>query len=81
MAESVAQVTLYSEALLYLLTGLGFIINVPKSVTSPTQQIGFLGLFNNTPEPYRGKAPPYKVGGEPDFTEGPDQFVNHYPKL
>jgi len=44
MAESAAQVKLHLEALLYLLTGLGFIINVPKSVTSPTQQIEFLGL-------------------------------------
>ena len=44
MAESAEQVTLHLEALLYLLTGLGFIINIPKSVTSPTQQIEFLGL-------------------------------------
>ena len=38
------EVTLHLEALLYLLTDLGFIINIPKSVTSPTQQIEFLGL-------------------------------------
>ena len=44
MAESAEQVTLHLEALPYLLTGLGFIINMPKSVTSPTQQIEFLGL-------------------------------------
>ena len=44
MAESAEQVTLHLEALLCLLTGLGFIINVPKSVTFPTQQIEFLGL-------------------------------------
>ena len=42
MAESATQVTLHLEALLYLLTGLGFIINahIPYS----TQQIKFLGL-------------------------------------
>ena len=44
MAESTEQVTLHLEALLYLLTGLGFIINMPKSLTSPTKQIQFLGL-------------------------------------
>ena len=37
MVESAEQVPFYLEALLYLLTRLGFIINVPKSVTSPTQ--------------------------------------------
>jgi len=36
--------TSHLESLLNLLTGLGFIINVPKSVKSPTQQIEFLGL-------------------------------------
>ena len=48
MAESAEQVTLHLEALLYLLTGLGFIINAPKLVTSPTQQIEFLGLWVNS---------------------------------
>jgi len=45
MAESAEQVTLHLEALLYLLTGLGFIINVPKSMKIPSQQIEFLGLL------------------------------------
>ena len=31
--------------LIYLLTGLGLVINIPKSVTTPTQQIKYLGLL------------------------------------
>ena len=38
------QVEAHLEALIYLLTGLGFVINIPKSITIPTQQIEFLGL-------------------------------------
>ena len=44
MADTTAQVESHLEALIFLLTGLGFIINVPKSITTPTQQIEFLGL-------------------------------------
>ena len=69
MAE---QVTLHLEALLYLLTGLGFIINVPKSLTSPTQQSipGPLGaLYYITFGPVRVEAPPHQDGSKPDPAE------------
>ena len=45
MGESPEQVQGHLEALVYLLTGLGFVINIPKSVTTPTQQIEYLGLL------------------------------------
>ena len=44
MADTTIQVESYLEVLMFLLTGLGYIINVPKSVTTPTQQIEFLSL-------------------------------------
>ena len=44
MAETATQVKSHLDALVFLLTGLGFIINVKNSVTTPTQQIDFLGL-------------------------------------
>ena len=37
------------EALIALLEGLGFIVNMEKSVLTPSQQIEFLGLLLNTP--------------------------------
>jgi len=44
MADTAAQVKTHLEALMFLLTSLGFVINMPKSVTIPTQQIEFLGM-------------------------------------
>ena len=44
LGESASQVEGHLEALIFLLTGLGFIINVPKSITTPTQQIEYLGM-------------------------------------
>ena len=44
MADTAAQAESHLKALTFLLTGLGFIINVQKSITNPTQQIEFLGL-------------------------------------
>ena len=44
MADTAAQAVSHLEALTFLLTGLGFIINVQKSITTPSQQIEFLGL-------------------------------------
>ena len=44
ISDTAVQVESHLEALIFLLTGLGFIINVPKSTTTPTQQIEFLGL-------------------------------------
>ena len=44
MADTAAQAKRHLEALTFLLTGLGFVINVQKSITTPTQQIEFLGL-------------------------------------
>ena len=37
MGESPDQVESHLEALVYLLTGLGFVINSSKSITTPTQ--------------------------------------------
>ena len=45
MGESPEQVKGHLEALTYLLTGLGFVINIPKSITTPAQQIEYLGLL------------------------------------
>ena len=46
MADKGAQTESHLEVLVFLLTGLGFIINVPKSVTTPTQQIKFLVAYS-----------------------------------
>jgi len=48
MAKSSDLVKSHLEALTHLLTGLGFIINTTKSITTPTQQIEFLGLQVNS---------------------------------
>ena len=48
MVDTAAQAVSHLEALTFLLTGLGFIINVQKSITTPTQQIEFLGLKVNS---------------------------------
>ena len=45
MGESPEQVKGHLEALTYLLTGLGFVINIPKSITTPAQRIEYLGLL------------------------------------
>ena len=45
MGESPEQVKSHLEALTYLLTGLGFVINIPKSITTPAQRIEYLGLL------------------------------------
>ena len=45
MAESPKQVEGHLEALIYLLTGLRFVINLPKLITTPTQQIKYLRLL------------------------------------
>ena len=45
MGDSLSQVESHLEALIFILMNLGFIINVPKSVTTPTQIIEFLGLL------------------------------------
>ena len=44
MADTAAQAESHLKVLTFLLTGLGFIINVQKSITTPTQQIEFLGM-------------------------------------
>ena len=48
MADTAAQAKSHLEALTFLLTGLGFVINAQKSITTPTQQIEFLGLKVNS---------------------------------
>ena len=45
MGESPNQVESHLEALVYILTGLGFVINIPKSVMIPSQQIEYLGML------------------------------------
>lgn len=48
MGDSPDQVENHLKALIYLLTGLGFVINIPKSITTPSQQIEYLGLLVNS---------------------------------
>ena len=67
IADTAAQAESHLEALTFLMTGLEFIINVQKSITTSTQQIEFLGLkVDSVPlhlSPL-GKTPPYKDGGQ-----------------
>ena len=48
MGDSLNPVESHLEALIFILTILGFIINVPKSVITPTQIFEFLGLLVNS---------------------------------
>ena len=48
MAESKEQALDQSQAVVYLLECLGFIINTEKSVLTPDQTIEFLGLIVNS---------------------------------
>jgi len=48
MADTSAKVESHLEALMFLLTSLGFVINIPKSVTISTDQIKFLGMKVNS---------------------------------
>ena len=48
MADTTSQAESHLKALTFLMTGLGFITNVQKSITTPTQQIEFLGLKVNS---------------------------------
>ena len=48
MADTAAQAKSHLETLTFLLTGLGFVINAQKSITTPTQQIEFLGFKVNS---------------------------------
>ena len=59
------QVKSHLKALIFILTYLRFIINVPKSVTTPTQITEFLGLLvNSTLKFARRETPPYQDGGQ-----------------
>ena len=49
MGKSPEKVKGNLEVLIYLLTGLGFAINILKSITTPTQQIEYLGLNQSLP--------------------------------
>ena len=40
----------HTAGLIFLLENLGFIINYPKSLLTPTQEIQFLGFIINTPK-------------------------------
>ena len=48
MGDSPDQVECHLETLIFLLTNLGFIINVSKSIMTPTQEIEYLGLLVNS---------------------------------
>ena len=48
MGDSPNQMESHLKVLIFILTNLGFIINVPKSVTTSTQIIEFLGLLVNS---------------------------------
>ena len=45
MGESPEQVKGHLEVLTYLMTGLGFVISIPKSIITPAQRIEYLGLL------------------------------------
>lgn len=45
LGDSPNQVETHLQALVFLLTNLGFIINYSKSITTPTQKIEYLGLL------------------------------------
>ena len=45
MGELPDQVESHLETLVYLLTGLGFVINIHKSIMTPSQQIKYLGIL------------------------------------
>ena len=71
MGDSPHKVKEHLEALMFLLTNLGFIINIPW--TAPTQIIKFLWLLLNlTSLLARRKAPSIKDGGPTSATEGRD---------
>ena len=73
MVDTAAQVESHLEVLIFLLIGLGFIINVPKSITTPTQQIEFLSLKVNSVSLHLSlpgeKLHHNKDGGQTAFTE------------
>ena len=48
MADSPSVVKEHTAALIYLLENLGFIVNYPKSLLSPTQEIEILGFIVNS---------------------------------
>lgn len=48
MADSVLTAKAHTAALIFLLENLGFIINLPKSLLDPTQEIDFLGFTVNS---------------------------------
>ena len=74
MADTAAQAESHLEVLTFLLTGLGFIINVQKSITTPTKQIEFLGLKVDSVSLYLSLPGEklhhnYKGGGQTTFAE------------
>ena len=48
MVASIEELTLARDSLIYLLQGLGFVINIKKSVLRPCQTIEFLGVEINS---------------------------------
>jgi len=56
LGESPSLVESHPVALMYLLTRLGFIINVPKSITTPTQKIEFLSLQVDSTSLHQGRS-------------------------
>ena len=71
MADTAAQAKSHLEALTFLPTGLGFIINVQKLITNPTDRVPGLegGLSVPTPKSTRRETPPYKDGGKTTLVE------------
>ena len=72
MADTAAQAKSHLEALTFLLTGLGFVINVQKSITpNPTDRVPGLegGLSVPSSKSTRRETPPYKDGGKTTFAE------------
>ena len=73
MGESPEQVKGYLEALIYLLRGLGFVINIPKSITTPARQIEYLGMLVDfdhfTLKSTRRETSSHQVRDRPDSKE------------
>ena len=73
MGESPEQVKGHLEALTYLLTGLGFVINTPKSITTPssTNRIsGIAGRLDHfTPKSTRRETLSHQVRDRPNNKE------------
>ena len=78
MADSINQVEAHLEALIYLLMGLGFIINIPKSITHSIDRVSGSagGFYLPTIELTRGETPPHQDRDQSELTEVPGDSMS-----